>query len=172
LTGQCDRKDPAIFLGVDQVAQFAAEVERQGCGVGSFHDLGVRMLAQEPGGKQDARKLGFGRARRQIDNHALQLTTLDALKHLRHDVMVAALDKLGEHRTHERQEMLACLSRIGSTSAQESIQVLGELGALCGGEALVIEKPCIKLEPAALAASDTAHGVIISEWLRTRFRLT
>jgi hypothetical protein len=67
--------------------------------------------------------------------------------------------------------VLARLFRISLAGAQKSIQVLGELGALFGRKTFVIEKLCVILDAAAFAGSDTAHGVIISEWLRTRFRL-
>jgi hypothetical protein len=51
------------------------------------------------------------------------------------------------------------------------IKMTGDLGATFWGEALIVEEPRVVREPAAFAESDTAHGVIISEWLRTRFRL-
>jgi hypothetical protein len=38
----------------------------------------------------------------------------------------------------------------------------GELGTLFLREPLIIETLCVILEPAALAGSDTAHGVIIT----------
>jgi len=52
------------------------------------------------------------------------------------------------------------------------IQMPGELSALFRREALIIKELRVILDAAAFARSDTAHGVIISEWLRTRSRLT
>jgi hypothetical protein len=45
----------------------------------------------------------------------------------------------------------------------------GQMGALLGREPLVIEKPCVVLEPAAFAGSSGTHGAMISKWLPTRF---
>jgi hypothetical protein len=47
--------------------------------------------------------------------------------------------------------MLACLVRIGLTSAQEVVQMPGDLSALFGGEALIIKELRVILEPAAFA---------------------
>jgi hypothetical protein len=47
--------------------------------------------------------------------------------------------------------MLACLVRIGLTSAQEVVQMPGDLSALSGREALIVEEPRVVLEPAAFA---------------------
>ena len=93
----------------------------------------------------------------------VQLTTLDALKHLRHHVMMLALDKFGPNLMHEGEEMLTRLLRIGCADAQEEIQMPGDLSALLGRETLIVEELRVILEPAAFAGSDTAHGVIISE---------
>ena len=77
------------------------------------------MLAQIPGGKQDARKFGFRGAGWQTDNHPFQLAALDALEYLGHDVMVPALDKLGPYLAHEGQEVLTRFFRIAGIGANK-----------------------------------------------------
>jgi hypothetical protein len=47
----------------------------------------------------------------------------------------------------------------------------GKLSTLFGIEALIVEEVRVILEPAALAGNGSTHGVMISEWLGTRFRL-
>jgi hypothetical protein len=162
--GQSDRENPAVFLGVDQVAQLAAEVERQGGGVAGFHDLGLWMPAQEPGRKHHTGEFGFGGARRQIDNHPLQLAPLDALKHFGHDVMVPALDEPGPDLAHKGQKAPTRLCRIGFTSAHEEVQMPGDLCTLFGGEALIVEEPRVVLELAAFAGSGGTHDIRVTPY--------
>src|SRR6516162_8976282 len=125
-----------------------------------FHDFGLRMPAQEPGGKHYACEFGLGRPGRQSDNYALQLATLDALEHLGHDVMVPALDEFGPHLAHEGQEAPTRFILIAGIGAQEEVQMTGKLSALVGCKTLVIEELRVILDPTAFAGSGGAHGAI------------
>jgi len=76
---------------------------------------------------------------------------------------VSSFNKLGPQRTDEGEEAPARFVRIGLAGAQESVQVSGKLGALCGREPLVIEKLCVILDAAAFAGSESTHGAIIAK---------
>ena len=111
----------------------------------------------------DAGKFGLRGARRQVDDHPIQFAALDALEHLRHDVMVSAFDQSGPDGAHEGQEAPARFVRIAGIGAQEEVQMPGDLSALFGGEALIIEELCGILDSAPFAGSGSTHGAIIAK---------
>src|SRR5262245_22617650 len=132
-------KDPLILGAVDQVADIAAEVEREARRVRALHHLLLGMPAQVPAGKQDARKAALGTARRQVDDRPLARTLLDAFEDIRQNVVVAAMDVAGPDLANVGDEALAGQLRIAGAFACEKAKAVRNALALLGREAAVVE---------------------------------